>query len=498
MRIENPLVDFVPTRCAIRPGLEAIDVIGKVTQGATQTTGITREARFYGLKELARRAGVTAEFLRSWRVEFGDEETNIYVHPGTEKRIRFRNAPSTFWRELSARTFHIARAGWMHPPPEPLGNLVPDFVVPFSHEARNVECSLFTPVDRDCVECRLDLPVSVLLSLSRWEETLAGDRDVHGRFPGSMSLACRNGFLNRPIVDEYGLALEQALTYLLPTWRPVERKLRVKLSHDIDQIGLPFSLKSALGHTLLRRRPLATARDLFGGVIGLNPTYLEAVRQVVELSLERGLDSAVYWKASPRGPMDTGYDPRHPKVREVIAWLHERGVETGAHPGYETFLSPERLLVEVQVLREVLGEQRLGGRQHYLRWCPESWHHWEDCGLAYDSTVGYADQIGFRPGTCTPYRPWLFSVNREARLIEIPLVVMDGSLVDYMHLTPQRGLPMVLECLARCRIVGGVFTLLWHNSSLINPDYGDLYGKILETLVGHEKFDWRTPPNDLY
>ncbi len=343
------------------------------------------------------------------------------------------------------------------------------------------------------MECGLDLPVSVLLSLARWEESLPTERDEHGRFPASASLAYRGGFLNRPVVDECGLALEQALRYLVPAWRPVQRRLRVKLSHDIDQIGVPFNPRSALGHTLRRRHPLATARDLLGWTIGLNPTYLESVLEIVRLSLERGLDSAVYWKASRKGLRDTGYDPGHPKVRSVIRWLQERGVETGVHPGYETFRSPERLQQEVQTLREVLGDEPLGGRQHYLRWCPESWWHWESCGLAYDSSVGYPDNIGFRAGTCMPYRPWLLSLGREARLIEIPLIVMESSLVEYMGLTLEQSLAAVLECIDRCRVVGGVFTLLWHNTSLIDPRYGDLYRDVVDTLVGHEKFDWKNP-----
>lgn len=478
--------------CLDQLGLSLIKVI-KVIENVTKMIGLTHEARFYALRELARRAGVSADFFRSWRIDFGDETTTVYVEPGTRKRIRFRNAPLTFWSELSARTFHTIRVSWMYPPPEPLRSLIPDFVIPFSHEKQIEIRPLFSPVDRNCIDCPLDLLAPILLLLSRVEEVLVTERDVHGRFSASMSIAFRDGFLNRPVVDEYGLALEQALVYLLPNWQLVERRLRVKLSHDVDNVGLPFNFRSAIGHTIRRRNPLATARDLFGWAVGLKPTCLELVLQVVRFSLERGLDSAVYWKASPLGPYDRGYDLRHPKVRQVISWLHEHGVETGVHPGYETFLAPDRLLREVQMLREVLGEQPLGGRQHYLRWCPETWLHWETCGLAYDSTVGYADHIGFRAGTCVPYRPWLLFLNREANLIEIPLLVMDETLAYYMGLTIQQSLEALLECVARCRIVGGVFTLLWHNTSLIDPIYRDLYRNILDILGEHEKFDWRTP-----
>jgi uncharacterized protein DUF7033 len=460
----------------------------------------TRGARSYALKELARRAGVTAEFIRSWRVDVRDDGTYIYVEPGTENHIRFPNAPPTFWRELTARRFHTTRASWMFPPSEPVKRLVPDFIIPFSHETRVGTYPLFSPVGRSGVECSLDLLASALLSLSRFEELASSERDVHGRVPASSSIAVRDGYLNRPIVDEYGLALEQAITYLLPRWRPVERKLRVKLSHDIDWTGVPVNLGDTVRQVGLRLRhagPFGFTRDLLSWGTSLEPTFLKLVREIVQMSRDRGLDSAVYWMAAQPSRRDSGYDLRHPKIEKVIAWLRDCRVEMGVHPGYHSFLSPEQLWQEVQTVREVLGEQRLGGRQHYLRWSPETWLHWEMCGLAYDSTVGYADRIGFRAGTCIPYRPWLLNLDREANLVEIPLLVMEGALLSNIQLTRQQSLDATLELVARCRVVGGVFALLWHNGWLVNPGHRGLYRELLDTLVGHEKYDWRAPLNHL-
>jgi hypothetical protein len=229
---------------------------------------------------------------------------------------------------------------------------------------------------------------------------------------------------------------------------------------------------------------------LFGVMPGFEPSDLRALREIVSLSLSRNLDSAVYWKASRATPRDSGYDPRHRKIRDIIAWLAENQVECGVQPGYETFRAPEKLRREIQILREAMGDGPLGGRQHYLRWCPETWIHWETCGLAYDSSVCFAEQIGFRAGTCVPYRPWLFTLNRAAELLEIPLLVMDRTLLNYMKLTHEEGVEAVSNCVARCRAVGGVFTLVWHNNHLLDPEFKSLYLKILPLLVDGEKYDW--------
>jgi hypothetical protein len=284
-----------------------------VKDDMSKVSGLSREARLYALKELARRAGVSADFFHSWTIDFQDQETIIHLPVGTDKRIHFKNASPQFWQDVMAGMFHTIRASWMHPPPEPLASLVCDFAVPFSCARQKKQCPLFLAVNEHCVKCPVDLPVSMLLTLSRFEEVRAKERDIHGRFKASTSVAFRDGFLHRPVVDEYGLALEQALTYLLPTWRPAKRTLRIKLSHDVDDVGVPFSFRSACRHTVLRHNPLATLRDVFGKALGLWPTHLDNIRRIVLLSLDRGLDSAVYWAAGPASPWDSGYD-------SVIHW----------------------------------------------------------------------------------------------------------------------------------------------------------------------------------
>jgi len=378
----------------------------------------------------------------------------------------------------------------MHAPVDSIRREVPDFIVPFASDHDRENTPLFLSAGPDVVHCAFDLLSSLAFTLSRLEETLTSHRDLHGRFPSAASIASREQFLQRPIVDEYGLAFEQALTYLLPAWQPEKRTLRVLISHDIDHIGIPFSLRQILGHAIRRHSPAVAARDLLAVPLGAGlPTYLGCVQQLAEMELERSLDCEFYWKVSPPGQFDSGYDPFHPAAMKVISWLREHGIMNGVHPGYETFLNPERLRDEVDEFTDLLGPGPLGGRQHYLRWAHDTWLHWENCGLAYDSTIGYPDQGGFRAGTCVPYRPWLFPANREANLLEIPLTLMDQVLFPGSE---QHSLGLVSQLVNRCRSVGGVFTLLWHNTSFVTPRYRRLYTAILDTVAALEPGRFRS------
>lgn len=454
-------------------------------------TRFPRGATVYAIKELVRRAGVSAEVFQTWRIEFEDRGfVNVFVQPGTNRRIRFPQADLWFWKGLYARQFGTSTARWMRDPGSKLAS-IPNFRIPFSSDPRADVGPLFAPTGRECIECPVDLPTSVLLTLARFEEAFPGPRDMHSRFSAFSSLAWQEGFLHRPIVDEYGLALEQALSYLQPGWKTAERRLRVKLGHDVDEIGVPFCLRSALGHTFRRKLPLATLRDFLAPWAGIDTTYEMLLRKLVDLSLKHGLNSAVYWKALVPAARNAGYDVRHTRIRSLIAAFRAKGIEMGVHPSYDTFESLEKLRMEVSTLRELLGEHRIGGRQDFLRWNPETWVHWDILGLAYDATVGFADYVGFRAGTSYPYRPWLLSRGREAQLLEIPLMAMDSTPQGYMKLSPDEALRNLLECVARCRTVGGVFSLLWHNTRLIGRGYADVYRKLLNELAGSESYDWR-------
>lgn len=418
------------------------------------------------------------------------ESVTVFVNPGTTTRVSFPRSGAKFFDDLRAGVFRTSTAIW--PEPGDRSGLESNFKVAFSSAGFQDTRPLFS-IDGDCARFSLDLLVSTVLTLSRFEETLPGPRDQHGRFSAFSSVAWRDGFLDRPIVDEFGLGLEMALRALLPGWQPLPRRLRVKLGIDVDEIGIPFSLRTSVGHCLRRRRPEATVRDLVAAATGVDTFYQKLLREMVSLAVDRNVGTAVYWKASTRGRHDTGYDPRDRRIVSMIESFRRMGVEIGIHPGYETFQSMDALQREVSILEELLPQKPLGGRQDFLRWNPQMWVSWESLGLAYDASVGFADHVGFRAGTCFPYTPWLLAERREAQLLEIPLMAMDATLEHYMKLDGHDALGVLRDCVRRCRSVGGVFSTLWHNTKFIRRSHRKLFRALLDELAGTETFEhWQT------
>jgi len=314
-----------------------------------------------------------------------------------------------------------------------------------------------------------DIIAATLFMLTRWEETVVPECDEHGRFPATASVAYKQGFLDRPIVDEYALILREWLKVLCPVWEPQIRKFLVKLSHDIDDIrhfSYPYRIGRALVVTLRKRRTLPQYVQHFSSLLRA-PDPLASIYQLARLSEYYGLRSTFNFQAARSTVYDRGYALTSPLIQECIKGLRESGHEIGFHPGYHAFADSARFAQEKTRLERSLGLPVAGGRQHFLRFdVPGTWRIWEEIGLEYDSTLGFADYEGFRCGTCHPFNPFDLQQNRVMYLLELPLLVMDGSLCQYRGLTPEQGQAIILKLAQRCYQVGGTFTLLWHNTSI--------------------------------
>lgn len=122
---------------------------------------------------------------------------------------------------------------------------------------------------------------------------------------------------------------------------------------------------------------------------------------------------------------------------------------------------------------------------HYLRWeQPATMRAWANAGMAYDSTLSYADRPGFRCGTCFEY-PAFDPVAQEVLPLRIrPLIAMECSVIDKSYLglgTGDVALAKFMQLRKTCEAVAGCFTLLWHNSSLMDDVNRSLYSEILRS-----------------
>jgi hypothetical protein len=331
-----------------------------------------------------------------------------------------------------------------------------------------------------------DLLGGIFFLLTRYEEAVSTERDEHDRFPVRASLAAEEGFVERPLADEYVDALWARLKAVWPRLERRSSQFRVIPTHDVDSPrsegrGLARELVSVAADLVRRRDPaLAVRRLRFVG--GSGPDPLDTFDQLMEASESRGLRAAFYFMSGP----DAEYSLDDPAIVALLRRVNERGHEIGFHAGYKSFRDPSVFRAEVEELRRVCREAGIeqeirGGRQHFLRWeNPTTWRIWDEAGLEYESTLGFADAPGFRCGTCHEFPVFDLGARRALRLRERPLIAMEVSALGYLGLRPTAALARFAALKDRCREAGGDFVALWHNTMVADRTGLRLYEAVLD------------------
>lgn len=353
--------------------------------------------------------------------------------------------------------------------------------------------------DQDEIYIGIDIFGSAFFMLTRYEEYVKNDRDQHDRFPAIASLAYQEGFLERPIINEYVEILWWCMKRLWPRLERKKRNFQMRVSHDVD---VPFALagikllqliRSCGGDIIKRSNPASAWRRFLSWRAVKQGDYTKDINytfdRIMDINEKHNIQSAFYFKTGCTNPVyDNGYSIEHENIRQLLRTIHKRGHEIGLHPSYETYRNTEQTKMEfVRLLRvceeEGICQDQWGGRQHYLRWqVPVTWRNWAEAGLNYDSTLSYADHAGFRCGVCYEYPVFDLEQRKKLPLIERPLIVMEGSVLgeQYMNLSGQEALDYMHRLKQRCKQFHGDFTLLWHNSSFVPPQMWKMYEKIIK------------------
>lgn len=112
----------------------------------------------------------------------------------------------------------------------------------------------------------LDIFSASFFMLTRWEEYVNKTRDTHNRFPATESLAYKENFLNRPIVNELIEKLKKQLLALDENLAFKKKKFELILTHDVDDILLFRTYKDLIrrvGGDLIRRKDRSCLINFF-------------------------------------------------------------------------------------------------------------------------------------------------------------------------------------------------------------------------------------------
>lgn len=344
-----------------------------------------------------------------------------------------------------------------------------------------------------------DIPGLIYWNLNRLEEINTKYLDKFGRFQCEASHAFKFNYLSRPIVDEWLYILKQVFYRVWPELSFKKSEFKIIISHDVDRPsrydfkkGFEFykyllgyfykgrfdDFKNLLISHLPNNRKNIAPNDPFNSFDWL-----------MQLSESHGLKSVFYFIAGGNNKLDADYSINDPKIVQLMKNISSRGHEIGIHPSFECFNDLNKLSHEVENLKEVLEingikQKNIGGRMHYLRWShPSTLQILENCGLEYDSSLGYSDHIGFRCGTSYEFNP-INPVSGETLKIRLkPLHIMDVSITDDKIIDEENYENIINSCkkiIFACEKCKGDVNLLWHNNNLKCKDSRKLYKNLID------------------
>lgn len=341
--------------------------------------------------------------------------------------------------------------------------------------AGTIQIPLFGPEDNT-----FDIITPSFAFLSRYEEFFAQHVDAHGRFLYQGSLAQKYGLVEIPIVDEYAMILRKNLCACSPeTFTHIPRKPKIVPTHDIDllyRFTSPFqALKSIFGRDLLINRDLKMVRKSMADYRAwkhdfFQDPYIQAILEFAKMEHAAGLEPVFFFKSLVEGDEDATYDIRDLRMMQIWKGIKQKSGVIGLHGSLKSaeeagILSVERQRLEAEL--RSLSQDMTAVRQHFLRahfsGTPNSLDLWQQAGITDDYTLGFAEHCGFRCGTCHPYPLYDVRHDRVTDIIEHPLIVMDGTLFDYMKLSVEDARALTQRLKQRCLDVEGDFVVLWHN-----------------------------------
>jgi hypothetical protein len=406
----------------------------------------------------------------------GLESPDILFATPTADWLTERAMPSTPLVRLSLRDGLNERAGDGVTDFPEVGPLPVLFAAPTAERVLYRRCAEGIALDADLLG-------SIFYMVSRYEEVARPALDDHDRYPAYASLASFEGFVGRPVVDEYVNALWAALHELWPDLTRRVQTFRLRLTHDVDipwaTRGQPVNeIAHSLAGDLIRRRNVELAwRRLRSFVIARTGRVAgdpyDTFELLMEMSEQYGLKSTFYFLAGERsGSLDGHYRLTDPPIRRLLRRIHDRGHEVGLHTSYATFRSGALIEQEFADLRAGCAaagfdQASWGARQHYLRFeTPTTWRHLSNAGLEHDSTLGFADDAGFRAGTGREFQVYDLVERRALQLRERPLLVMDATLFGYLGMDVDRAGARARDIVGMAQRMGTDAVLCYHNSSL--------------------------------
>jgi peptidoglycan/xylan/chitin deacetylase (PgdA/CDA1 family) len=323
--------------------------------------------------------------------------------------------------------------------------------------------------------------------ITRYEEYLPHVKDIHERFTAEQSLAFKNDFLEKPVVDIWAYKLLEKLQERFPNYNYLKRDYEFISTIDVDN-AYAYKYKSFVRtaggflNDFFRFR-LSAFWNRFVVLVNIKRDPYNTFSKILKLKKEYKVKTIFFFLVSNYTTFDTNVSPAKNKFRLLIKEMVDYA-RVGLHPSYFTMNDAALVKREKEQLESITNMSIKRSRQHYLRFSlPETYQNLIDLEITEDYSMGYASHVGFRASTCTPFYFYDLDFEIQTPLKIVPFALMDTTLNDYMQLTPKQSLGKINDLKKEVKAVNGLFVTLFHNESLSGYTRWKGWSRLYESML---------------
>ncbi|MEO6315767.1 MAG: hypothetical protein ABIU63_01880 [Chitinophagaceae bacterium] len=322
-----------------------------------------------------------------------------------------------------------------------------------------------------------DYPFDILAAsfylISRYEEYLPHQKDEHGRYAHTNSLAFKEHFLKIPLVNIWLDDFKRKLKKKFPTIMFRRRPFKFIPSYDID-IAWSYRNKGWLRNLAgfvksVKAGKWWQVKERWNVLNGNKPDPYDAYEWLDALHLYCKIKPIYFFLVAQKW---LGYDRNTPTsskaLQELIAYFSVV-YKVGLHPSWQSSIAAtNKVVLEEKEWLEVIVDRPLEhSRQHYIKFTlPQSFRRYIACGLLKDYSMGYGSINGFRASVASSFY-WFDIEKNEATTLQLfPFCFMDANSFYEQKFTPQQAYEEMTHYYNTIKKLNGLFVIIWHNQFL--------------------------------
>ena len=336
----------------------------------------------------------------------------------------------------------------------------------------------------DNSDFNFDIFATAFYLLSRYEEYLPHEKDLYGRYAHKNSIAFKEGFINKPVINkwiaDFGIALQKKFPSLIiktPAFK-FTPTYDIDIAWSYKHKGLLRNVGGFLKSPSLKRLTVLT---------GLKKDPYDCYDYLNNLHGEFKLDPIYFFLvATSRSEYDKNISPYDHAMWQLIK-NHAKKYRVGLHPSWKSNEKPRLLDKEKKILETAGKIEVIRSRQHYINLTlPETYTKLLEAGITNDYSMGYGSINGFRASVASSFFWYNLQTEKTTGLRIYPFCFMDANSFYEQKQNAADTLNELMEYYHECKAANGELITIFHNNFLgtdpLFKGWNEMYSSFISQL----------------